>query len=539
MRASLFTWSLVALLSCAACTTDLGRFHVGDAPKQSPGTMAADAGDADDAAASEAGSSDAGDAGAAPMHAGDAGTARTDSGPPDDAGSSDACAQDTLFADDDGDGYGDPSRSMTGCPSEGWVARAGDCADDDRARNPDADELCNDSDDNCDMTVDEGCACSGDDSRACGERGDDAAILTAGECEAGTQRCAGGSWQECEGAVGRQAETCNQLDDDCDDATDEGVALARYTDADGDGFGHAQLPDDCTFGAGVAGQGGDCDDANDHAYPGARERCSDPRASDCDDNDDPICPKTPSLPASCPSLSSGTNTLFGLSTRLWVGARNEDEPGPIVIYFHGTGSQGSEVTLMFPAYKTVTDLGGIVIALNDSTGQGTDFFTGVWFSDDFGVLDQILACALDQLSLDPSRIFVVGTSSGGVTAAYMAYQRSGYVAALLTNSGGFPTATLPALDDPSHVPAVLAAHGKMGSDVVIIDFATASARLLTDIHQHGGFAIDCDHMGGHGAQPTALQTVEWPFLNAHPFAITPEPYAAGLPADFPSYCVTQ
>lgn len=538
MRAALCSWSLAALVSCSACTSDLGRFHIGGSPKPSDNTMRADAGDAGDADTSDAGSPDAGDADAAPAPRDDGGKSRPDSGSPDAGGSDDGCAQDTLFADDDGDGYGDPSRTMTGCPSDGWVARAGDCADGDRARNPDAEELCNGNDDNCDMTVDEGCACAGDESRACGELDDGGAILTTGECEAGTQQCVDGSWQGCEGAVGRQPETCNQLDDDCDDKTDEGVTLQRFADVDGDGFGKAQLADACALGTGVAGQGGDCDDANDHAYPGARERCSDPRASDCDDTNDPICPIVPSPPASCPNLAAGTSTLFGLSTTLWIGARNEDEPGPILIYFHATSSQASEIAFELPAYTKVTDAGGIVIGLNASTGMGTDFFNGVWYGNDLDVLDQILSCALHQLSLDPSRIFVAGTSSGGVAAAYMAYLRSGYVAAVLTNSGGFPSTTLPALADPSHVPAALAAHGKMGTDVVIIDFATTSARLVTDIHQHGGFAIDCDHMGGHATQPTALQAVEWPFLNAHPFAVTPEPYAAGLPVEFPSYCVT-
>ena len=28
----------------------------------------------------------------------------------------------------------------------------------------------------------------------------------------------------------------------------------------------------------------------------------------------------------------------------------------------------------------------------------------------------------------------------------------------------------------------------------------------------------------------------WQFMKDHPFGVTPEPYANGLPASFPSYC---
>jgi hypothetical protein len=115
----------------------------------------------------------------------------------------------------------------------------------------------------------------------------------------------------------------------------------------------------------------------------------------------------------------------------------------------------------------------------------------------------------------------------------MAYGRSGYLAAIMPNSGGSLVTTL---QDPSHVPAVITAHGAMGSDVVVIDFATTSNSLCTNIANKGGFAVDCDHGGGHCASPSALKTAQWTFLKAHPFGVTPLPYEGGLPASFPSYC---
>jgi len=72
--------------------------------------------------------------------------------------------KDTLFlhefyADEDGDGYGNASISMTGCsPWNGYVADSTDCNDDPSAGpdiHPAAQEICNELDDDCDMVVDE------------------------------------------------------------------------------------------------------------------------------------------------------------------------------------------------------------------------------------------------------------------------------------------------------------------------------------------------------------------------------------------------
>ena len=77
------------------------------------------------------------------------------------------------------------------------------------------------TDEDCDGTTDEGCDCVGG-PRACG--GD------IGRCSPGEQRCTGGLWGACEGAVSPTAETCDGTDEDCDGTTDEapgGAALMR------------------------------------------------------------------------------------------------------------------------------------------------------------------------------------------------------------------------------------------------------------------------------------------------------------------------
>ena len=51
-----------------------------------------------------------------------------------------------------------------------------------------------------------------------------------------------------------------------------------------------------------------------------------------------------------------------------------------------------------------------------------------------------------------------------------------------------------------------------------------------------GFAVDCDHGGGHCGTTPELVLAQWHFLKDHPWGRTPSPYADGLPVGFPEAC---
>jgi hypothetical protein len=77
-------------------------------------------------------------------------------------------------------------------------------------------------------------------------------------------------------------ESCDGIDNDCDEAVDEELLLSWFTDADGDGHGDPEAPGTgCERPDGVALTGDDCDDGDAAVNPDAAERCNG-QDDDCD-----------------------------------------------------------------------------------------------------------------------------------------------------------------------------------------------------------------------------------------------------------------
>ena len=149
-----------------------------------------------------------------------------------------------------------------------------DCDDSSFAVHPDAVEVCDGIDNNCDGQVDESVRkVFYEDADRDGFGSQDSFVeacsLPEGYVPLGND-CNDNDPEVFVGAI----ETCNDVDDDCDGEVDEDLLVGLYYDADGDGYGDPDAPsEDCTGGNGYVFYGTDCDDSNPDVHPFQEEVC--------------------------------------------------------------------------------------------------------------------------------------------------------------------------------------------------------------------------------------------------------------------------
>ena len=205
---------------------------------------------------------------------------------------SDAIDQTTWVIDGDGDGFGDDDNTVDSCDAcSACLEEGGDCDDANADVHPDADEVCNGVDDDCDGDVDPDDALDVATWYADAD-GDSygAADYPTEACDQPTGHVADSS--DCDDSDGDTwpgaTEICDDEDDDCDGSVDEGVLLEWYLDADGDGYGDGSSVEGCDAPTSAyVDVDGDCDDTDTAYNPGVTPGC-DGEDYDCDgsvDND--------------------------------------------------------------------------------------------------------------------------------------------------------------------------------------------------------------------------------------------------------------
>ena len=176
-----------------------------------------------------------------------------------------------FFADNDGDGFGNDTKSylgvnltLVGCKQEG------DCNDNDPSITPLADEICDGIDNDCDEGIDEDTQYTfyrDFDEDSFGDPNESIQSCEPVEGYVDNDRDCD-DLEFCSPSYGR---ICDEFDNDCDGVTDENDAIdvvEYYTDNDGDGIGANEIPQVACFAPNnTVLTTGDCDDGNDLVHP--------------------------------------------------------------------------------------------------------------------------------------------------------------------------------------------------------------------------------------------------------------------------------
>ncbi len=183
------------------------------------------------------------------------------------------------YADVDGDGYGEAAAATLWCEQpDGYVADSTDCDDADPLAFPDAAEMCDGADNDCDGAVDDAAI---DPSMWYADADSDTfgdATVFEVACDVPSGYVADATdCNDADAALSPGAyEACDGIDNNCNGEvdTDSPAAARWYPDGDLDGYGDAAAGvTACTQPAGTIVDGGDCDDADAEILPGATEFC--------------------------------------------------------------------------------------------------------------------------------------------------------------------------------------------------------------------------------------------------------------------------
>jgi hypothetical protein len=178
--------------------------------------------------------------------------------------------------DNDNDFFGNAAFPVLACTNPvGYVSNNSDCNDLNNFVYPNANEICNGIDDDCDTFIDEGVqntyfADADNDGfgnalasiMAC--LPPPGYVITATDCNDNNASIRPGV-----------VEICNNIDDNCNGLIDEGVLITFYADNDSDGFGDINTTTTgCVLPAGYVSNFNDCNDNSSNVFPGSTEVCN-------------------------------------------------------------------------------------------------------------------------------------------------------------------------------------------------------------------------------------------------------------------------
>ena len=312
-------------------------------------------------------------------------------------------------------------------------------------------------------------------------------------------------------------------------------------------------PCDPTFGTDGESSGSSSSSAESSDVSSSEDSLSDEGSSDEGSTGDPPT-GVPAPTATCPVLDTGSTAPHTVSVcpagmtscrnALVVNAHDASGTGPLAIYMHGTYESPTGVLPYDPIdyppswgqrhgirMEIETHNGLLILPYGDPAAAARTNNPFPWWpicgpegtgcdrTDDYQVVDELVACAVDQGLVDPARLTISGLSAGGIMTSLELAARD-YWAAGAVWSGGMP---MGAEFEPAGDAPVAVFHGGAGDvycgvgAVGCYSFRPPSESLAEDQVAAGNFAVICDHQAGHAAA-MAQQGAEFLMLG-HTIAI--------------------
>ena len=190
----------------------------------------------------------------------------------------------TFFADNDNDSFGDADVSLDTCsniPPSGFVANSLDCNDNNPNIHPNAPEICNSIDDNCNGLINDGIPTftffADNDNDSFGD-----ADISLDTCSNIPPTGFVTNSLDCNdnnpNIHPNAPEICNSIDDNCNGLINDGIpTFTFFADNDNDSFGDADVSlDTCSNipPSGFVANSLDCNDNNPNIHPNAPEICN-------------------------------------------------------------------------------------------------------------------------------------------------------------------------------------------------------------------------------------------------------------------------
>ncbi|MBA3649156.1 MAG: T9SS type A sorting domain-containing protein [Chitinophagales bacterium] len=182
-----------------------------------------------------------------------------------------------FYADRDHDGFGGGIglSACKGTAPTGFTTVNGDCNDRYKTINPNALELCNGIDDNCNGIIDDSSQKTYYIDKDSDQFGDPDSSILSCTPQSGYAEVAGDCNDGDAGINPDAAETCNGIDDNCNGTIDDNSQKVYYQDMDSDSYGNSDSSFfGCTPPAGYTEASGDCNDNNPEMNPGVSETCN-------------------------------------------------------------------------------------------------------------------------------------------------------------------------------------------------------------------------------------------------------------------------